>query len=336
MHLPRTIASRARSKWRRWSIGAIVVTFMVGRVSVALALPSCSATISSCGCTITSAGVFKTSGDLASASASTDCIDISAAGAVLVLFGNLTGPGGAVTADGIHVLSGATNAFISGQTIPQVGAHALVTGFGTGIQVDASNAEISQLDASGNAANGVVFNNVTGGDYEDADADMNTGVGVLVTGGSGNLVDDNTLDGNKSGVVFSSSAMNRIADSEADSNSSYGFWFEQTTNSHAKDSGASKNMATGTYIGCFPSGGPTGQKCPKGASPSNFNRVLASGGSSNTGAGVAIDLGDSSNVVDSSAGAMNTTFDAVDKNKKCDHNIWLLDMFSKVSQSCIH
>jgi hypothetical protein len=60
-----------------------------------------------------------------------------------------------------------------------------------------------------------------------------------------------------------------------------------------------------------------------------------SGGNMNTNAGVAIDLGDSFNVIDASGGSSNAAGDAVDKNKKCDHNVWMEDSFKTASQSCI-
>lgn len=309
----------------------------VGYASPARALVPCSTTISSCGCSIDSAAVFETSGALASADLANDCIDINASGAVLVLAGDITGPGGAVTADGIHIMSGATGVFIAGRTTPGFGAHAAVKGFATGIQVDASNAEIDQLDASANTTNGVVFNNVTGGDFDDASADNNAGgAGVLISGGSGNIFADANADMNKSGVLISGSSTNRIADSEGNHCAVYGVWFDQSNDNHIKDSSTDHNTGAGTYIGCFASGGPTGKRCPAGMKTSNFNRSIFSGGNSNGNAGVAIDVGDSFNISDGNGGSSNATFDAIDKNRNCDHNVWMEDGFTTVSQACIH
>jgi len=298
---------------------------------------ACSTTISSCGCTISSAAVFITSGSLVSGSSSVDCIDITASGAVLVLQGDITGPGGGVTADGIHIMSGASNVFISGKATPGFSVtHAKVTGFATGIQVDGSNAEINQLDSNGNTTNGLVFNGVTDGDYWASDAKSNLGGdGVLVSGGSGNLiVDASHIDSNINGIEISSSANNRILDTGASLNTGYGIWFGQSSGNEINGSGTDHN-ATGTYIGCFSSGGPTGKKCPSGMKPSQFNNMNNSGGNSNTAAGVAIDLGDSGNVIDESGGHANAGGDAVDKNKKCDHNVWMENNFTVKSQSCI-
>ena len=316
---------------------AAITTAMPSRSAFALA--SCATTIGACGCQVDTAAVYETSGALTSASMSTDCIDITASGAVLVLKGNITGPGGGVTADGIHVMSSASNVFISGQAAPGflgLTANAVVGGFATGVQVDGSNAEIDRLNANGNITNGVVLNNVTGGDYDDSEADSNTGGdGVLINGGSGNIVGDSETDLNKNGIVVSSSANSRILDSDGSSNMVYGFWIAQSNGNQINGSGTNSN-ATGTYYGCFSSGGPMGKKCPAGMKNSLFNSMTNSGGNKNSNAGVAIDLGDSGNVVDESGGSSNTTDDASDKNKKCDHNTWMEDGFTTVSQSCIH
>jgi hypothetical protein len=318
---------------------AAVASVMLTLVGIrAASAASCSATISSCGCAISSAAVFTTSGPLASASSSVDCIDISASGAVLIVAGDITGPGGGVTADGIHIMSGVSNVFIAGKTTPGFSTtHAKVTGFATGLQIDGPNAEINELDADVNVNNGVVFNNVTGGDWNDSAASSNAGGdGVLISGGSSNIVGDAfPIDMNgKNGIEISSSANNRILDSGADHNSVYGIWFGQSNGNEINGTATNSN-ATGTYIGCSPTGGPTGKKCPGGKN-SQFNSMTNSGGNTNSDAGVAIDSGASGNVVDESGGSSNTADDAVDKNKKCDHNVWIENSFTKVSQSCIH
>jgi hypothetical protein len=326
-----------------------IVVFAAAAISGAMplhsafALASCATTIGSCGCQVDTAAVYETSGPLISSSMSTDCIDITASGAVLVLKGSITGPGGGVTADGIHVMSGASNVFISGQSAPGflgLAANAVVGGFATGIQIDGSNAEIDRLNANGNVTNGVVLNNVTGADYDVSEANSNAGGdGVLINGGSGNIVGDSETDLNKNGIAISSSSNNRILDTGAGDvsggNTVYGFWIAQSNGNQINGSGTNSN-ATGTYYGCFSSGGPMGKKCPAGMKNSLFNSMTNSGGNKNSDAGVAIDLGDSGNVIDESGGSSNTTDDAVDKNKKCDHDTWIENGFTTASQSCIH
>jgi hypothetical protein len=335
-----SIIRKRRGPKSRCSVGVAVTALASAMLTLAgirtASAASCSATISSCGCVISSAAVFMTSGPLVSASSTVDCIDISASGAVLIVAGDITGPGGGVTADGIHIMGGASNVFIAGKTTPGFSmTHAKVTGFATGIQIDGSNAEINELDADVNG-NGVVFNNVTGGDYNDSVANSNAGGdGVLITGGSGNIVGDaDNIGMNNNGIEISSSTNNRILDSGASSNTVYGMWFDKSSGNQINGS-STNNNATGTYIGCSSTGGPTGTKCPSGKN-SQFNSMTNSGGNSNSDAAVAIDSGASGNVVDESGGSSNTTDDAVDKNKKCDHNVWMENGFFKVSQSCIH
>ena len=320
------------------ALASAMLLSLSGRNASAAITGPCGTTISSCGCIISSVDVFVTSGALISSSSNVDCIDISASGAVLVLQGDITGPGGGVTADGIHIMSGASNVFISGKNTPGFSlTHAKVTGFATGIQIDGSNAEVHQLDANGNVNNGVVFNGVTGGDWNGSSANSNAGGdGVLISGGSSNLVADaNSVGTNINGIEISSSPNNRILDSAANSNSVYGIWFGQSNGNEINGSATNSN-ATGTYIGCFSTGGPTGKKCPAGMKTSQFNSMTNSGGNSNSAVGVAIDSGDSGNVVDESGGSSNAGGDAVDKNKKCDHNVWMENSFTVKSQGCIH
>src|SRR4029077_16074506 len=124
--------------------------------------------------------------------------------------------------------------------------HSVVGGFATGVQVDGSNAEIDQLDATGNVTNGVVFSNVTDSDYDDSNAKSNaSGDGVLVNGGSGNIVADSIVDMNNNGIEISSSSNNRIVDSGASSNKVYGMWFAQSSGNHIKDSSTNNNSGTG-------------------------------------------------------------------------------------------
>jgi hypothetical protein len=333
-----SIIGKRRGPISRYSVAVgALASAMLTLVGIRTAsAASCSATISSCGCVISSAAVFTTSGPLSSASSTVDCIDISASGAVLIVAGDITGPGGGVTADGIQIMSGASNVFIAGKATPGFSStHAKVTGFASGIQIDGSNAEINELDANLNG-NGVVFSGVTGGDYNDSAASSNAGGdGVLIIGGSGNIVGDGFPMGmNNNGIEISSSSNNRILDSGADHNTVYGMWFGQSSGNQINGS-STNNNATGTYIGCSSTGGPTGTKCPSGKN-SEFNSMTNSGGNSNSDAGVAIDDGASGNVVDESGGSSNTTDDAVDKNKKCDHNVWIENSFTKVSQGCIH
>lgn len=298
---------------------------------------SCPLTITSCGCTMDQTAVYQTNGSLASASASVDCIDITAQGAVLVLAGDISGPGGGVTADGIHVMTSASRAFISGSTLPNFSVRHSITGFATGVQVDAANVEIDLLNVSSNVNDGVLFNSAGGGDFDDAnDVSHNGGAGVRIKGGSSNIVSDSTIDNNGSGVIFQSTQLGRVTDSEADENLTYGFWLDQTAQSHIKDSGASNNGSSGMYLGCQAMGGPTGTKCANGTTATNLNRIIFSGGNKNGAAGIGIDLGSLMNIVDGSAGSSNTMFDADDANKKCDHNIWFADGFGTRSQSCIH
>lgn len=106
-----------------------------------------------------------------------------------------------------------------------------------------------------------------------------------------------------------------------------------SSNNQAGNGSSDNNLDTGVYIGCSATG-PTDAKC-KGVGPSKGNRVYDGGASTNTKYGVAIDLGDTGNIVGDMEGGSNGTDDALDNNANCDSNVWVSDSFPNANQSCI-
>jgi hypothetical protein len=101
---------------------------------------------------------YVVANDLTSSSASADCLTVSKADAVLDMSGHsITGPGGAATGRGIHFLSSANGAVIDG--VNQFTA--IVTQFGTGILIDASDVEIFDVALVSNAQFGLMINGVS-------------------------------------------------------------------------------------------------------------------------------------------------------------------------------
>jgi len=259
----------------------------------------CATSITACGCTITKAGLYEIFTDLTSASGvnkSHDCIDVNAANVVIAInTDTITGPGGgAPVGVGIHLMKKATNAAVFA-----FGAGtADITGWADGIEDDTTNAMVDNVDINHNTI-GMFFNNATNGQFNDSDASNNTNVGVLMLKGKGNTVNDCSMA----------------------ANDSYGVWFKGAVTSQVRDSNVTSNGRSGIYIGCS-SAGPIGAACSPAFPNSIGNRVHNTGATSNPGSGIAIDLGDTLTLVSTISGGSNTTFDLLDENPSCDHNLW--------------
>jgi hypothetical protein len=121
----------------------------------ATASVACKQSITACGCAMKKAQLYVLANDLTSSSATADCLTVSKAQAVLDMKGpSITGPGGAATGAGIHFLSSANGAVIDG--VNQFTA--IVTKFGTGILIDASDVEIFDVALVTNAQFGLKIN----------------------------------------------------------------------------------------------------------------------------------------------------------------------------------
>jgi len=112
----------------------------------------CGVSISKCGCTIAAPGFYDVSAmDLLDVTLNKDnsCIAIKSPNVILDLDGKMLGGSGAGT--GIHVLPGANGSFIEGEA-------GIISGWDTGILVEASNVVIENLSSNSNASNGVELN----------------------------------------------------------------------------------------------------------------------------------------------------------------------------------
>jgi hypothetical protein len=317
------------------SITAVVVVSLL-LWSSGVNAASCSTPISSCGCEITFGGVYVTSGALISASATVDCIDVTASNVVLILAGDITGPGGGVTADGIHLMSTASNSFVEGaNTLGSFTTHT-ISGFATGIQDDASGVLIDLIKANGNVHNGIALTSASNCIVGNSTANGNTGLGMLSDAGFNNSFPNDEADSNADGFEITGGSGSVINDSGASMNTGYGMWIKRSNGNAIKDSSTTHNP-TGMYIGCAASGGPTGKPCNPSVPPANLNKVQQSGANNGT-IGVAIDKGDSLNRVIVTGAVTNTTFDFIDKNGGCDHNVWLGDAVTGTTKKpgCIH
>jgi parallel beta-helix repeat protein len=182
------------------------------------------------------------------------------------------------------------------------GGNGLVVNNGKSIVISFSTFELNQLS-------GVIFNATTGSTF-DSSADLNFMSGIELHGSNGN-----TLSG------------------EASSNSIYGIWIAASSNNVVDQVLASVNNQTGIYIGCSPINGPISASC-SGVGPSNSNRIIDNvpGGSPpHQKYGIAIDLGDSSNVVYENFADADLIDDGFDANTNCDGNLWANNLLSRTN-----
>jgi hypothetical protein len=286
---------------------------------------------------MTKAKRFVLANDLTSSSASADCLTISKTNAVLDMSGHsITGPGGAATGAGIHVLSSANGAVIEANG-------GKITMFGTGVLIDASDVAIANAVLNSNAQFGLMINGGSRNAVYDTEAGNqvnassgNGTAGMLISGGIGNFIDDCRADNNgKYGFEISGGSNNSVHDTDGDLDGTYGIWINGSNGNRVVLSTGRFNGDLGLYIGCSPTGG-VGGPCAVGAASSSTNVVTNGQFDSNTTAGIGVDLGDLANQIGLNEIISNGSADAVDANATCGTNLWFLDTIALTpAQPCI-
>ena len=289
----------------RLSIGVVLMALVVATI---VGVADAQTTIGKCGTVISAPGNYVVEQSLSSTSTTVDCIDIAAPGVGLLIGANLSGPGGtSVTAAGIKILKTAYGVALGfgGATIER---------FGVGIEVDASGVSISPGGTlMGNAAQGLLVKNAESVTIGSITSQNNGGAGLELLDSSGVIVQGTPTLQN---------------------NNSYGLWINASSGNLFVSLNASGNKFSGMYIGSS----STDRLSPtaRDAHPSRDNAFLNPGSIQNSGAGFAIELGDSHNVIIGAQGQGNSEMDAVDENPNCDHNQWTGNSFVTKNLSCIH
>ncbi|HLX38441.1 MAG TPA: NosD domain-containing protein [Candidatus Binataceae bacterium] len=292
----------------RLPIAAALVILLFPYSSFAATL-ACPSTISSCGCTITSAGYYQLVSNLSATNAGADCLDIRAANVKLWLDGySITGNGGGV---GLHLLKSATGAFVDGLDLSS-GAFASIGSFAVGIQDDASSGIISHTNVS-----------------------YNSNAGVLLNHANGSLVSDFSTESNGYGVELSGSTLCSIQRVNADSNSTYGIWLLSSSRNVINFFEAQDNTVAGVYVGCQPSAGPIGGRCRSSNGNHIYDGPQVGPASASQAYGVAIDSGNSGNVISGIDGSGDSNEDLDDQNAGCGSDVWFNNLGSR-NASCIH
>jgi hypothetical protein len=249
----------------------------------------------------------------------------------------MTGPGGTATGAGIHVLSSGNGAFIDG-------VNQKISGFGTGILIDASDVVLAFVELRSNAQYGLKINGGSRNAMYNSDAgnesiaSSGNGItGVLISNGSGNLIDDIFAAHNGMyGIEIVGGSNNSLHDLDGDFNGIYGIWINGSNGNRVTNFTGRSNSQIGLYIGCAPTGGISAG-CTSATGSSNV--VDIGDLSSNTDVGIAVDSGDLANQIGLNTigfSSENGISDAVDANTNCGTNLWFNDQIGKTpAQACI-
>ncbi len=340
----------ARSVYRRArALGALLAALAAAGPVPARAMNACISPIKACPCAIRSAGDYTVSGPGLVATPPGDCIHVNVPGVTLDLGSAIISSSPSTTADvGVHVMANAAHAVVEGTS----NAPATVTGFTTGVQIDAPSATLENLVAQNNSV-GIRING--GSAYGSALAVHDSLLtGILINGpGPGPYLTGVTVD---STLRFAGIELNGVQGAfltnlTVTGSATYGVWLVGSSRNVIANFSVSRNTDAGIYLGCFRSGGILGKACTTvpPTPPSNGN-ILTSVGDPSTADGpsqseqaygVAIATGNVGNRIVGVEGSDNgnDTFgvDALDGNPNCGTNLWTGNQFAvAIPSGCIH
>jgi hypothetical protein len=315
----------------------------------ARAMNACANPIATCPCAIRSPGDYTISGPGLISAPPGDCIHVNVPGVTLDLASaTLSSSPPPAASVGVHVLVGAVGAIVRGT----LNAPATITGFTTGIQVDAPAVTLENLVAQ---ANGIGIQLNAGAAYGSALAVHNSSRFGIVADGAGpgpyltGVMVDNTLG--FAGIELNGVQGAFLTNLTVTGSATYGVWLRASSRNVIANFSVSRNTSAGIYIGCFRSGGLLGKPCTTipPTPPSNGNILTsvadpsrADGPSQPDQAyGVAIAVGNVGNRVVGVEGSGNGNgsfgFDAIDGNLNCATNVWTANQFTTANPSgCIH
>jgi len=312
-------------------------------------MSACTDPIAACPCAIKSAGDYTISGPGLIASPPGDCIHVNVPGVTLDLGSTtLSTPPASATSVGILVTANAVGAVVRGA----LDAPATVTGFGTGIEVDASGVTLENLAAQTNTV-GIQMQGGAG--YGSALAANNSAhTGILISGpAAGPYLDGVSVDGTRgfAGIELSGVHGAFLTNLTVIGSATYGVWLLSSSRNVIVNFSVSRNTNAGIYLGCFRSGGILGKACTADppVPPSNGNILTSVNDPSSADGpsqpeqayGVAIAAGNVGNRIVGVEGSGNGNgsfgVDALDGNPNCAGNLWTGNQFVTTSPSgCIH
>ncbi len=318
--------------------------------SPAGAINQCSNPIAGCPCAISTPGVYTLASAGLVAAPPGNCIKVNVPGVTLDLGSATISSSPSASADiGVWVTASANNVTVTGTQ----GAPATVSGFTTGIQIDASSVTLANVVAQSNSV-GIRFN---------GPAAYGTGLvvhdssrkGIVINGpGIGSYLDGVSVD---TTLGFSGIELNEVSGAVLNNitvttSATYGIWLRGSSRNTIVNFNVSRNTNAGIYLGCFTSGGLLGNACPPTVPPippSNGNLLASMGDPSSADGptqpdqayGIVVSTGCIRNRIIGvqATGNGNGSFgvDAFDGNPGCGQNLWSGNQFGVVNQpACIH
>ena len=330
-------------------MAAVLAVLAAAAPAPTCAMNACANPIAACPCAIRSPGDYTISGPGLISAPPGDCIHINVPGVTLDLANTtLSSSPPPAASVGVHVLAGAVGAIVRGT----LNAPATITGFTTGIVVDAPAVTLENLVSQ---ANGIGVQLNAGAAYGSALAVHNSSRYGIVIDGAGpgpyltGISVDNTLG--FAGIELNGVQGAFLTNLTVTGSSTYGIWLRASSRNVIANFTVSRNTNAGIYIGCFRSGGLLGKACTTipPTPPSNGN-ILTSVADPSTvngpsqpdqACGVTIAVGNVGNRVVGVQGSGNGNgsfgFDAIDGNLNCATNVWTANQFTTASPSgCIH
>lgn len=347
-----TAGNAARLMRRRVrALAALLAAMAAAAPGPARAMNACVNPIIVCPCAIKSAGDYTISGPGLIAAPPGDCIRVTVPGVTLDLASAIISSSPSATASvGVHVLVGAVGAVVEGT----LNAPATITGFTTGIQVDAPSVTLENLVAQSNGI-GIQIN--AGAAYGSALAvHYSSRTGILINSPHpGPYLSGVSVDSTFgfAGIELNGVQGAFLTNLTVTNSATYGVWLRASSRNVIANFAVSQNTSAGIYLGCFRSGGLLGKRCNTipPTPPSNGN-ILTSVGDPSTADGptqpdqaygVAIADGNVGNRIVGVEGSGNGNnsfgFDAIDGNPNCATNLWTANQFATVNPAaagCIH
>ncbi|SRR5579871_1810509 len=347
---------RARPGLSRISPSESARGFLIALLALAcIAVPAgaintCSNPIASCPCAIVAPGVYTLASTGLIAAPPGNCIKVNVPGVTLDLGSATISSSPSSSADiGVWVKAGANNVTVTGTQ----GAPATITGFTTGIQIDASSVTLANVIAQTNSV-GIRFNGAaaygTGLVVHDSSRK-----GIVINGpGAGSYLDGVSVD---TTLGFSGIELNEVSGAllnnvTVTTSATYGIWLRGSSRNTILNFNVSRNTNAGIYLGCFISGGLLGNACPPSSPPTppSDANVLASAGDPSSADGptqpdqaygIVVSTGCIRNRIIGvqATGNGNGSFgvDAFDGNPSCGQNLWSGNQFGVVNQpACMH
>jgi len=192
-----------RIKAYRFAMAAALL-IMAG-VAVASAQVSCANSITACGCTISTAGVYTVDADLDYTQGLTSkkgCIDVTAANVKLFTNGHPIIGAGTGKGIGIHVLSGATSAFIEAAGVQGTSvSYSVLLGWQYGLESQAPGVTADGFGYDVNTT-GVFVKGAANNTIAWSEAIGNSIYGMWISGGSGNQISGANISDNAVAGIY--------------------------------------------------------------------------------------------------------------------------------------